>query len=211
MYYSPQFPFHHEALARDAGQPPVEALEAAREILNQPEVIQLADDGLLTLGMVRPDMDSAILLPTESDKEAAEEVEKRISRLRIMAKFSIVLDDIAVRDFYAGDPEQSMSKGPSEDPRYSNRWEEFVGFMSGGHSTVLLLHGDNAVPTFREQLGHWNIEKRRDLTTIRGQLAKNNRNNLLHGSDSPTSVVREAGIIYDSLSRQIARVSSQSS
>jgi nucleoside diphosphate kinase len=60
-----------------------------------------------------------------------------------------------------------------------------------------------AVSKWRSQLGHWNVEAKRDLSTIRGRWARDNHNNLLHGSDSPESALREIHIVSNLFERAL--------
>lgn len=136
------------------------------------------------------------------DLEAADHIEEMILNLGVMAKFSFRFTPDAIEDFYGGDPKNSMSKGIARDSEsYENRWLEFVDFMASGPTTALLLYSDNgdAIDLWRAHLGHWNIDEVRDEGTIRGSFGVDKFNNLVHGSDSIDSVLKELDIIKHSL------------
>jgi nucleoside diphosphate kinase len=199
-----QFPYYAPELERAVETPPPAALQEAETFLGNPYLAELIDRGEVTLAMIRPGMDEATLLEG-TDPVMAEEVESRLQGLGVLSKFSIRFDAEAVRDFYGGAPEGLMrSIGPLRHAEFADRWEEFIALMTGANTTILLLQGPDAIATLRAQLGHWDVEARRDLATIRGQLASGNYNNLLHGSDSPGSVKRELAILQACLRRQIA-------
>lgn len=168
------------------------------DLLEHPTTREQAELGNLTLAMVRPHVGPTANLLGIEDYEASQTIEEKITGLGVAAKFSVFFDDEVIDEFYAGDPQAVMMKAEPEDSsRFDNRWPEFKEFMTSGPTTILLLHSPNgyAVDLWRAHLGHWNIEKFRDPETIRGALAVNVWNNLVHGSDSPSSVVRELRLI----------------
>ncbi len=164
-----------------------------------------AREGNVTLGMLRPDLQSGVLDEVNTDQEAADLLESEIQGLGIMVKFSVVIDTEAINTFYDGPPkfDSMLPKPPMRDTRFANRWEEFEDLMTGSAATVLIMNGVDAINVWRQQLGHWNIEAKRDLSTIRGRHAIDNHNNLLHGSDAPESALREIDILTNMLKKRI--------
>jgi nucleoside diphosphate kinase len=71
--------------------------------------------------------------------------------------------------------------------------------MTDGDTTAILLYSPegDAVQLWRQQLGHWDINNRRDPSTQRGAFGVDNYNNLAHGSDAVTSVQRDLSIISE--------------
>lgn len=198
-------PFYTPELARGTN-PSVEALAEAADLLADPYVTELAEQGLLTVAMIRPSVQGEISSDAGTDTEAADEIEQRIQGLGMLAKFSVTFDALAVDEFYGHGHAAPMEPYPPVrfSERFANRLEEFSALMTGGPVTVCLLYGPDAVNTWRNQLGHWNIEKVRDPSTIRGQLGVSNYNNLLHGSDSGRSVLRELDVLHRLVLRRIA-------
>lgn len=112
-------------------------------------------------------------------------------------------------DFYQGSPKerQLVAEPYYQDSPFRNRWEEFIALMTSGPTSVLLLHSDDgkAIQNWRDQVGHWNIEKTVQPQTIRGQYGRDNFNNLIHGSDSQEAVKREFSIIAAQLRRMATK------
>ena len=71
-------------------------------------------------------------------------------------------------------------------------------FVTSGPLVALVLEGDEAVEVVRATNGATDGRKAAP-GTIRGDLALSNRENLVHGSDSPESAVREIGIWFPDL------------
>jgi nucleoside-diphosphate kinase len=68
-------------------------------------------------------------------------------------------------------------------------------FMLSGDLLALILEGDSAISVVRELNGSTDGRKAAP-GTIRGDLSLSNRENLVHGSDSPESAAREIGIWF---------------
>jgi nucleoside-diphosphate kinase len=71
-------------------------------------------------------------------------------------------------------------------------------FVTSGPMLSLVLEGDEAVEVVRALNGATDGRKAAP-GTIRGDLSLSNRENLVHGSDSPESADREIGIWFPSL------------
>jgi nucleoside-diphosphate kinase len=71
-------------------------------------------------------------------------------------------------------------------------------FVTSGPLVALVLEGDEAVDVVRALNGATDGRKAAP-GTIRGDLALSNRENLVHGSDSPESAEREIGIWFPHL------------
>jgi nucleoside-diphosphate kinase len=71
-------------------------------------------------------------------------------------------------------------------------------FITGGPLVALVLEGDEAVEVVRLLNGATDGRKAAP-GTIRGDLALSNRENLVHGSDSPESAQREIEIFFPGL------------
>ncbi len=73
-------------------------------------------------------------------------------------------------------------------------------FVTSGPLVAMVLEGDEAVEVVRALNGATDGRKAAP-GTIRGDLSLSNRENLVHGSDSPESAEREIGIWFPGLSR----------
>ena len=71
-------------------------------------------------------------------------------------------------------------------------------FVTSGPLVALVLEGDEAVEVVRAINGATDGRKAAP-GTIRGDLSLSNRENLVHGSDSPESAEREIGIWFPDL------------
>ncbi len=71
-------------------------------------------------------------------------------------------------------------------------------FVTSGPLVALVLEGDNAVECVRALNGATDGRKATP-GSIRGDLALSNRENLVHGSDSPESAAREIAIWFPGL------------
>ncbi len=198
-----KFPFHNYHLNRTEALN-IPGLQEAHALLRSARVQELIEGGELTLALLRPQLGPDANLFMLDDAQAADAIEERVSGMGMLAKFSVLLDDQAVEEFYAGGPRDTMLEmAPYSFPHFKNKWEEYKGLMLSAPCTVLLLKSDEAIETWRSHLGNWNVDSIRDLSTIRGGMATNNYNDLVHGSDSVDSVKREIDILAKCIERQI--------
>src|SRR4029079_4360130 len=72
---------------------------------------------------------------------------------------------------------------------------ELVDFIIGGPLVALALEGPEAIVTVRTMMGSTNPLQSAP-GTIRGDLAVELSENVVHGSDSPESAERELGIFF---------------
>jgi nucleoside-diphosphate kinase len=73
---------------------------------------------------------------------------------------------------------------------------ELVEFITSGATLALVLEGEGAIPTVRTTMGATNPADA-GPGTIRGDLALSMPDNLVHGSDSPESAMREIALWFD--------------
>ena len=71
-------------------------------------------------------------------------------------------------------------------------------FITSGPSIALVLEGDEAIEVVRALNGSTDGRKAAP-GTVRGDLSLSNRENLVHGSDSPESAAREIALWFPSL------------
>jgi len=71
-------------------------------------------------------------------------------------------------------------------------------FVTSGPLVAMVLEGDDAIEVVRGLNGATDGRKAA-AGTIRGDLSLSNRENLVHGSDSPESAAREIGIWFPGL------------
>lgn len=203
-----RLPTYYPELSRDGAiSHDVSPYDKVLEYLADPDLADDINAGKATVAMLRPSLHEAVVHQDITDKEASDIVERGIQNLGIALKFSVQLDKDLVDEFYDGPPkyDSMLPAAPERHTEYDNRWDEFVNLMTEGPSTIMILKDDEgeAVPKWRSQLGHWDVNNRRDPATLRGIHALDNYNNLLHGSDSTTAVVREIDLISGFLRRKI--------
>jgi nucleoside-diphosphate kinase len=102
----------------------------------------------------------------------------------IAAKHMTVTEDIA-KQHYAEHAERPF-------------FGELVSFITSGPIIALVLEGESAIKAARQVIGATNPL---EATTgsIRGDYALEIGTNMVHGSDSPESGIREAGIFFPEL------------
>lgn len=204
----PRYPYFNPELARSEVEEDSPVLGEVIELLEDPRLKEEVLAGNVTLAMIRPEVGPDANLQGLTDTDAADRIEEEITGLGMMAKFSFKFTPAIIEEFYGGGPQESMLKeAPINSTAYDSRWPEFIDFMSSGPVTALLLYSENgdAIEKWRSHLGHWNIDKVRDESTIRGKFGVNKYNNLVHGSDSPESVAKELDIIKRNLAMQIEK------
>ncbi|HJR98588.1 MAG TPA: nucleoside-diphosphate kinase [Actinomycetota bacterium] len=72
---------------------------------------------------------------------------------------------------------------------------DLVNFITGGPLVAMAVEGDEAVSVVRTLMGATD-PKKADLGTIRGDLAIEMTENIVHGSDSPASAERELALFF---------------
>ena len=72
---------------------------------------------------------------------------------------------------------------------------ELVDFITSGPLVALALEGNDAIATVRTMMGETH-PTRSAPGTIRGDLALELAENVVHGSDSPESAARELGLFF---------------
>ncbi|MED2972753.1 nucleoside-diphosphate kinase [Fictibacillus sp. B-59209] len=72
---------------------------------------------------------------------------------------------------------------------------ELVNFITSGPVLAMVWQGDNVIATARNMMGKTNPSEAA-AGTVRGDFAVSVSNNIIHGSDSPESAVREIGLFF---------------
>ena len=72
---------------------------------------------------------------------------------------------------------------------------ELVDFITSGPVFAMVWEGENVIATARQMMGSTN-PKDAAPATIRGDFAATVGKNIIHGSDSPESAVREIGLFF---------------
>ena len=99
--------------------------------------------------------------------------------------------------------EQRHIDGAQADAHYAEHvdrdfYPPLRAFVTSGPLVALVLEGDEAIEVVRALNGATDGRKAAP-GTIRGDLALSNRENLVHGSDSPESAAREIGLWFPAL------------
>jgi nucleoside-diphosphate kinase len=76
-------------------------------------------------------------------------------------------------------------------------YDDLVAFITRGPAVLMVVEGPEAFSVVRTLMGATN-PRQAAPGTIRGDLAIELTENLVHGSDSPESAAREIGLFFDS-------------
>jgi nucleoside-diphosphate kinase len=128
-----------------------------------------------TLVLIKPDAVARGLI-----SEIVGRFERRSFRLRGMRL--LLLDRATAEQHYAEHRERPF-------------FGELVDFITSGPLVALALEGTDAIATVRTMMGATNPTASAP-GTIRGDLALELAENVVHGSDSPESAARELGLFF---------------
>jgi len=128
-----------------------------------------------TLVLIKPDAVARSLT-----SEILGRFERRSFRLRGMRL--LLLDRATAEQHYAEHRERPF-------------FGELVDFITSGPLVALALEGNDAIATVRTMMGETH-PTRSAPGTIRGDLALELAENVVHGSDSPESAQRELGLFF---------------
>lgn len=168
--------------------------------LNRPFIDYMAENNMLTLGIIKPHTHESRDLP-ETDEEAAQKILSLIDPTRVLFQMPFKLTRAQAAVFYQP-LEEMYSKKKMIDPNKYNSYGEFsvfeslLNFTPSGSITLLLLGGENAIENWRELMGKTNPEEA-DPNSIRGRhgLKEFMPNTLVHGSGSIDEVKREISLV----------------
>ncbi|MBU1000373.1 nucleoside-diphosphate kinase [Patescibacteria group bacterium] len=192
-----------------------EKISLIAEILNDPELHNLIDQGRITFAMIRPNLQlgQRTNLP---DPEIEVLIKDRIKQqFEIVFELPVVFSADAASEFY-NDVKPALAELliPQGAPRCGDAltyWDSFLNVITGGKTTILLLFDkdandhddyDNAVTRWRGLMGPTLPDPQRDRGTLRGDFG-NRINNIVHGSDSINSVRREVLWLADKIGQTI--------
>ena len=91
--------------------------------------------------------------------------------------------------------DRDLAERHYEEHREKPFFGELVGFITSSPTLALVLEGESAIEVARTTIGATDPTKAAP-GTIRGDLALAMPNNLVHGSDSPSSAEREIGLWF---------------
>jgi nucleoside-diphosphate kinase len=126
----------------------------------------------------------SIIKPDAVARNLIGEIVSRFEKngLRVVAARMIHLSDEQAGGFYAEHKERPF-------------YRDLVSYMTSGPVVVQVLEGDDAVALNRKLMGATN-PKEAEPGTIRADFAESVEANAVHGSDSPTSAVREIAFFF---------------
>ena len=193
------------------GRSELRKLKEIYDLLQNPTLDNLAKQGKLTLGMIKPNAHQGRNLPP-TDEEAAEHLLQEIGSENIVFKFSTKLTNTQIELFYS-DVKDKYSN--IFDHSGKNLWRTIHELLNSGPITFLLIyrHDGNAVDWWRSKMGKTHPQEA-DINTIRGKYAieHNLPNNLTHGSDSEDAVKKELSALrrivhetYEAASKTMAK------
>lgn len=213
------YPFHSRKEAGEAipqlyretlafGQEDVRKLQEINELLQNPEVDRLVDEGKLTLGIIKPNAHMGRGLPRD-DEEAASKLLEEIGREHIVFDFSTQLTPKQIETFYA-DVKERYSGVYANPEDEKSIWEGVFEMLNTDPATFLLIYrkeGD-AISWWRQKMGKTHPAEA-DPQSIRGKygIEENLPNNLTHGSDSiegaKTEISALRGIVSELTERSV--------
>lgn len=175
-----------------------EKIELIIKVLSHPGLKTLAEEGKITFGMIKPHIEDGNNLPSDQD-DAAEIIASEIGDDHIIFNQPFFMTPDVVEAFYPHVKESLTSHGDTES------WNNFETFMSTAPINLLLLYfpeGD-AVTSWRNLMGPTMPDRARSEApdSIRGRHATELPNNIVHGSDSSESVIKEIGIFVTAFTR----------
>lgn len=127
----------------------------------------------------------AIIKPDGVKRALVGEVLQRIEKegLRIVAMKMVRLSRAQAAAFYAVHREKAFFEG-------------LVEFMSSGPVVAAVLEAKDAIARYRALMGATDPEAA-EAGTIRKALATDGRENVVHGSDSPETALKEIGFFFN--------------
>ncbi len=105
--------------------------------------------------------------------------------LSIVAMRMLTMDSAMAGEHYAEHTEKPF-------------FNDLVSFITGGPLVAMAVEGDETVSVVRTLMGSTD-PKKAALGTIRGDLAIEMTENIVHGSDSPASAKRELALFFPDL------------
>jgi len=166
-----------------------EKLFIALEILSHPEFLKLIDEGKITLGAIKPKTEISklnVASDVEGEKKILEEIKPP---LELIFSLSLAISRKDIENFY---PEDVRKKLESIKEGDITALESLTRLLTSGPITYFILFDKtaNAINEWRRQIGATN-PKNASPDSIRGKYALGVPGNLVHGSDSKESVIKE--------------------
>ena len=126
----------------------------------------------------------ALVKPDGVQRSLVGEVVSRLERrgLKLVALKLMQVDDALAREHYGEHVDRPFFQG-------------LVDFITSSPIVVMVWEAEGAVQIVRDTMGSTNPAGA-PVGTIRGDLGLNIGRNLVHGSDSPESAVREIGLFF---------------
>jgi nucleoside diphosphate kinase len=180
-----------QQLRKSLSELETEKLKKIVEVLNNPKLESLVDEGKITLGIIKPNVNQSDFLP-EDDDEASRIILNEIGEERVIFNIALKLTRKQAEEFYSPIRQKYESR---IDPKTGKTvWDSILDFISSGSLTFLLIYddGNNAIDWWRNKMGD-TYPVNADKASIRGKFATMEMlpNNLVHGSDSKEEVKRE--------------------
>lgn len=193
----------------------IKALLNIYQICTDPNTLQAALNGEITLASIKPRLDEAIkdnqkvqLAATNFNQDSSLELalEQEIAQQFIINnKFSLVLDHHVLNRFY--NAQGQMRKKPMNSTRYGvnheTRWAELAYLMTHYPTTYLLLshpQGD-VCSRWRKTIGSSykfrKLRKAINQNSLRRKLMIDEHNSIFHGSSSAEEVIRELLVLAE--------------
>lgn len=200
-------PFHSRNTARrivpelykdtlSLGEEELRKLKEINELLQNPMLDNLVDQGKLTLGIIKPNADMGKGMPPDDDA-AASVLFDEIGRDNIVFSFSTQLTQKQIESFYA-DIKDKYSKVYDSPGDTLTIWEAVNKMLNSGPVTFILIYREeeDAVTWWRKKMGKTHPSEAHP-ESIRGKYGREEimPNNLTHGSDSIAGAKKEISVL----------------
>jgi nucleoside diphosphate kinase len=169
--------------------------------LKSEELKQQIDTGYVTFAMIKPRLDTIGRDKNLTDNELSEAVKYWAGfKFKTLAETALIFDNDLMESFYGDVHKYLVEAGKPE------RWDKFKEIMISGATTVMILFAadGDAVKEWRQMIGKTDPVQADPDNSIRGYLAKDMSNNMVHGSDSIPSVRRETEWLANYLEKLIS-------
>ena len=178
------------------GEEELRKLKEINELLQNPTLKTLVDEGKLTLGIIKPNVNMGKGMPP-NDEEATKVLYEEIGRDNVVFSFSTQLTQKQIEAFYA-DVKEKYSNVYDSPGDTLTIWQALNGLLNSGPVTFVLLYRQeaDAVTWWREKMGRTHPSEAHP-ESIRGKygLEEIMPNNLTHGSDSIEGAKKEISVL----------------
>lgn len=155
------------------------------DVLGNPELNTLTEEGKITFGAIKPQTQESKLGVADDNRGEEKVLDLIKPPLQSIFEISLVPSASDIETFYGNIKNNLVQIKDGK----GNAWDSFKAYMTSGPVTYFLLHDPegNAVLEWRKQMGATN-PKNADPKSIRGKYGISISRNLVHGSSGETTL-----------------------